>query len=138
MKDLKPNTTHYHLKPKKKRANLSLCSDLTMVSQDEINTKRAEAYRVAYGDKGRQACRGCHEELAQGSAHSIPQARCKQIHKTELIWDVDNFWPACNKCNAIAENPKGNGWKKLKNKQQILRFIARHDHELYMKFMVNL
>lgn len=120
-----------------KKRNLSVCSDMTMVNQDQIDKKRSEAYRDAYADKGRQVCRGCEEVPAQGSAHSIPQARCKQIHKTELIWDVDNFWPACNKCNAAAENPKGNGWKKLKNKKQMLNFIAKHDTELYMKFILN-
>jgi hypothetical protein len=114
------------------------CSDGAKVTQEEINKNRSESYKIAYGDKGRQVCKGCEERLAEASAHSIPQARCKQIHKTELIWDLENFWPACHYCNRKAENPKSESWKELKNKDQILNFIEKHDKELFSKFKLQI
>jgi 5-methylcytosine-specific restriction endonuclease McrA len=108
------------------------CSDGSQVSQATIDRKRSEAYRDRY-DGRPQVCQGCGRP-AEGSAHIIPQARCKQLHKTELIWSYENFFPACHKCNAAIENPKGKEWKKLLNLFDCLSVIKKYDPELYAKF----
>lgn len=96
-----------------------LCYDLIAVTNKSIN------------------CDGCMTEIAQGHAHIIPQARCKVIGKTELIWNTDNIFLSCHKCNSAIENPKGQEWKKLKNIDKCLKFIAQHDPELFVKFKLN-
>lgn len=118
------------------------CSDGTKVTQDQIDKHRSKSYSIVYPNQIQQ-CQGCGEK-AQGSAHIVPQARCKQIHKTELIWELDkfrkpvNFFPACHKCNAAIENPKGDDWKYLDNIGECLAAMKEHDEELYNKFVVHL
>lgn len=116
--------------------NTFLCSDGTRVTQDQIDRFRSAAYKLKYPVQ-EATCHGCWMRKAHGSAHSIPQARCKQLGKTELIWHPGNIWPACIQCNNRAENPNGEGWKKLLVKDEMLAFIKIHDQELYMKFILN-
>lgn len=106
------------------------------LTQRQIDLKRSWAYGNKHNDNPQYWCEGCGAR-AQCNAHIIPQARCKQLGKTELIWDWDNFFPACHSCNSAIENPKGEGWKNLKNIDYCLDFIKQHDHELYMKFILN-
>src|SRR5689334_15148630 len=116
--------------------NTFLCSDGTRVTQSQIDHNRSVAYKLKYPVQ-EATCHGCWMRKANGSAHSIPQARCKHLGKTELIWHPDNFWPGCLICNLAAENPKGERWKKLLIKDEMLAFIEKHDHELFMKFSLN-
>lgn len=111
-------------------------SDGTHYTQDEINTRLRASYAVNYANKKYIPCEGCGKAF-EGSAHIIAQARCKQLRKTELIWDSNNYFPACHKCNSAIENPKGQEWKKLRNIDRCLLFISQHDNELFQKFMVN-
>ena len=115
--------------------NLFECSDGTKVRHAEINIRRSKAYVIQSIDlrPHSDVCHGCGN-LAQAHAHIIPQARCKVIHKTELIWDTNNFFPACHECNLALENPKGHVWKSLKNIEKCLSFMAQHDPELFIKF----
>ena len=78
------------------------CSDGSRVSQATIDRRRSEAYRQAYGGLPTQYCR-CGQ-VAQGSSHIVSQARCKHLHRTELIWFQGNFTPACNSCNSRWES----------------------------------
>lgn len=116
-------------------SNTWACSDGTRVTQKEINDNLTEAYRIKYTKGNSMTCEGCGG-WADSSAHIIAKARCKQIRKTELIWNPDNFFPACFECNAAIENPKGQEWKTLKNIDQCIQFIYEHDKELYFKFEV--
>ena len=119
-----------------------LCSDGSRVTQAQIDRNRSKSYSLVYPNQIQQ-CKGCGAQ-AQGSAHIIPQARCKQIHKTELIWKLGkfgepiNFFPACHECNAAIENPKGQEWKYLNNIAHCLKVIYEYDRELYNKFVVHL
>lgn len=117
--------------------NTYLCSDGTRVTQAEIDKKRSEAYRIKYQDNPCPIDEGFREKRAKCTAHIIPQARCKQIGKTELIWDIDNMFAATFESNQAIENPKGEAWKNLKNINYCLNFIERHDPELYAKFESN-
>jgi hypothetical protein len=112
------------------------CSDGSQVSQATIDKRRSDAYKKRYADGSGSVCLGCGAR-SEGSAHIIPQARCKQLHRTELIWSEENFFPACHACNAAIENPKGDKWKKLLNLFDCLYVIEKYDNELYSKFDFN-
>jgi hypothetical protein len=81
-------------------------------------------------------CEGCGD-LSHSHAHIIPQARCKAIRKTELIWNSRNWFHGCIKCNSAIENPKEQAWKQLKNIDECMEFIREHDKELFQKFLNN-
>jgi hypothetical protein len=138
------------LKPPKKKAviskvgknNLSECSSGQKVTDEQIRQRRAQAYSklsqqllLKYPD-GNIPCEGCGN-IANGHAHIIPQARCKVLRLTELIWDLQNFFPSCNECNTSLENPKGEGWKKLNNLERCMKFIEQNDPQLFVKFSLN-
>lgn len=111
-------------------SNTFLCSDGTRVTQAEINEYRHEAYKKIYVEG--MKCQGCGGRYLC-FAHVIPQARCKQLGKTELIWKFGNFFPSCFACNSAIESPKSKYWKSLKNIEKCLSFIKQHDPELYAK-----
>lgn len=117
--------------------NTFLCSDGRRVTQAEINNRLSKIYSACDKEENRNGgktyCRGCGG-LAESHAHIIPQARCKQIGKTELIWQMNNWFYGCFECNSAIENPKGTAWKKLKNIDKCIAFIYEHDKELYFKF----
>lgn len=110
--------------------NTFLCSDGTRVTQAEINRRRNLCYDMI--DLLVDRCEGCGNK-SQGHAHIIPQARSKQLNKTELIWDFENIFPSCHNCNSIAENVSSIGITKLKNYPRIKAFLELHDRERFEK-----
>lgn len=104
------------------------------VSQATINKRRAEAYRAAEYNEyfGVRSCAGCGGE-AQGHAHTVAQARCKILHKTDWIWAEWNFWPACHDCNSAFEAFKGDKCKKLRNYDQLLEVLHERDYPGWLK-----
>lgn len=94
------------------------------------------ALRERYQEGSGRVCEGCGAP-ATCSAHIIAKARLKTLHKAELIYDPRAFFPACYGCNSAIENPKGQAWKAMNNKEECLAFIQEHDQELYMKFILN-
>lgn len=110
------------------------CSSGERVSQATIDKRRSDAYRRMYQDNPSPSCKGCGNKAA-GSAHIIAQARVKTLHLTELCWSPINIFPACLKCNAAIENPKGKDWKNLLNIEECLNVIKKYDTELYNKFI---
>lgn len=123
--------------PRTKSRNKYECSDGERVTQRQIDRNRSEAYRKDYEENPSMWCEGCGQ-LAQCHAHIIPQARCKQIRKTELIWAKSNFFRSCFKCNSAIENPKGQAWRDLKNIEKYLIFMIHNDRELFNKFAVQM
>lgn len=103
------------------------------VSQATINRRRSEAYKSFYHYT--PVCEGCGKVRAQGSAHLIPQMRCKHLNKTELIWDLTNIVPTCHKCNSVLESYKSEEVKKLLCYNVLLEFTATHDPERYQKMI---
>ena len=120
-------------KPDSTRRNHYADSEGNVWTQRQIDRKRSEAYRIEHEKEPSFWCEGCGQ-LAQCHAHIIPQARCKQIKKTELIWTPANWFNSCFKCNSAIENPKGEAWKSLKNIDSCIQFIYANDKELYFKF----
>lgn len=105
------------------------CTNGERVSQATIDKRRSEAYRKAYGDQGHPTCRGCQLTRAQGSSHIVSQKRCKELHKTELIWFQKNFFPACNVCNSKWESND----TTLKNYDVCMEIMSHLDPEGYRK-----
>jgi len=105
------------------------CSNGEKVTQSTIDRRRSDAYREHYGrDQHEFIC----EETglpAEGSSHIVSQKRCKQLHKTELIWNPENFFPATNEVNSQWEsNNKG-----LKNYWKYMEVVKKYDPEGYNK-----
>jgi 5-methylcytosine-specific restriction endonuclease McrA len=101
-------------------------------TESAIKSKLSALYKELYAGNPHPRCNGCGT-AAQGTAHIIPKARCKQMGKPELIWDKENVFPACHKCNSIAENPQSPLFLKLLNITTILSVIKKHDPERYRK-----
>lgn len=119
----------------KKHTNKSFDSEGNAYTQRDIDRKRSEAYRAKYESNPVFWCESCGQR-AQCSAHIIPQARCKKLGKTELIWNPDNFFPACFKCNDIAENVSSEAITKLRNYQRIKEFLQKYDPERASKLLI--
>jgi hypothetical protein len=98
------------------------------VTQSQIDRKLKVAYEYFEHAVGDEYCFGCGGQ-AQGHAHIVPKARCKQLRKTELIWSVENFFPTCHNCNTIAENVSSDSITELKNYERIKEFMTIHDPE---------
>ena len=99
------------------------------VSQQTIERRRSAAYKEYYGaDRSRSTC----EETglpSEGSSHIISQKRCKQLRKTELIWNPENFFPALNSVNSRWENNDST----LKNYWKYMEVVKKYDPEGYNK-----
>lgn len=115
--------------------NLYYCSNGDRVSEATIKTRYSKATHDKYCHLPTPRCAGCGEPAA-GNAHIIAKARLKVLHKTELIWHPAAFFPACHACNQAIENPGGEAWKDLNNRQICLDFIEKHDPELFSKFVL--
>ncbi len=116
-------------------ANKYRCSNGEMVTQGVINTRRSKAYKSIYEDQPIQTCQGCQQNRAMCSAHIIPQARCKQLGLTELIWSAENIFPACHFCNQACENPSSEAITKLKNFERIKEVIQKYDPQRATKLI---
>lgn len=113
-------------------ANKFLCSDGTYVTQDQIRHKYAKSRSKKYaGITSIRMCEACEVEPSVDNDHTIAQARCKFIGKTELIWHPDNYPRSCRKCHHEWENFKSGEWVHHKNVVQRLEFLKEHDPEGY-------
>lgn len=114
--------------PKKRKMTKYKCSDGTEMTQRQIDLKRSWAYRYKYESNPHPRCEETGER-AQCSSHIISQKRCKELHKTELIWDADNFYPATYEANSRWESND----RTLKNYDKYMKFVQKHDPEGYLK-----
>lgn len=125
------------LKPIKKVGTKQLfeCSDGMKVTQQEIKTLLFYCYeKMLRADIGNRAtlfhCEGCGNfSHPIYHAHIVPQARCKQLRKTELIWNSQNIFFSCNTCNSIAENVSSQSFTKLLNFERLKAYLELHDPE---------
>lgn len=79
----------------------------------------------------RGLCEGCQEVRAVHNDHTIAKARCKVIHKTELIYDLNNFVDSCERCHKQWEAFKTGDYLLHKNVEQRLAYMKEHDPEGY-------
>lgn len=117
-------------------SNTFLCSDGTRVTQAQINERRTAAYEKYDRLYDIRECEGCGCK-PNGHAHIVPQAMCKTLGWTELIWSMQNFFKSCNHCNSAIENPKGKDWKHLKNLAHCLFIIKTYAPEHFAKFQLS-
>lgn len=115
--------------------NKYTCSDGSKVTEASIKSKLSQAYKSWYAGEGPQSCHGCGKR-AEGTAHIIPKARCKQLRLTDLIWKRNNTFPSCHRCNMIAENPESDAIKELNNYVTILEVTEKYDYERYQKMIL--
>lgn len=109
--------------------NYAICSDGRRVSQATIDKELSLAYREKYEADQRIICECCQNAWSVASDHTIAQARCKVIHKTELIWNLLNFVRSCEICHKDWESFKSGEWTLHKNVIQRLEFLKEHDPE---------
>jgi len=107
--------------------NRYICSDGSKVTQATIQRKLSEAYRL-YGGRF-FLCEGCGNERATDHSHIISQKRCKELHKTELIWSRENWFYACRDCHMIWESYKSGEFGSLKNIDELLDVLRVYDYE---------
>jgi hypothetical protein len=108
----------------------SKCSDGTPpLSQAQIRVRYNKARQEKYEGYSSGVCECCGKEQGNDSDHTIAQARCKKLHKTQLIWHKGNFVWSCRKCHQEWENFKSGEWLKHKNVTERLAFLKEHDPE---------
>lgn len=111
-------------------ANMYFCSDGSRVSEATIQKRYTESKREKYEGISSLPCEGCGAPSVHND-HTIAKARCKVIHKTELIWHPDNYPRSCEKCQSQWEGFKSGEWVKHQNVEERLRFLKKHDPEGY-------
>jgi DNA-directed RNA polymerase subunit RPC12/RpoP len=122
------------------------CSDGTLVSQQEIKWRLSITH-----DRIKQTrlpvCQGHGRgDIPLSFSHTISQARCKDLGKTELIWDEDNIElegfhePSSKPIYAHNIWEVGSIEQKvlLLNFERKLEYIALHDYEMYQKYLIKL
>lgn len=108
------------------------CSDGTRVSQATIDRRYSESLKNKYAFAGAAPmCDGCRKRPSVHSDHTISRARCKVIHKTELIWHPGNYVRSCEECHRGWENIKGLAWVEHLNVEERLLFLKKNDPEGY-------
>lgn len=108
--------------------NMYYCSDGSRVSEATIKRRYSESLKTKHQYLPVH-CEGCSKELAAHNDHTIAKARCKVIHKTELIWNHGNYVSSCPKCHREWEDFKSGDWVYHDNVTERLDFLKKHDPE---------
>ncbi len=111
------------------------CSDGRKVSQATIDRNYSKSLNEKHAGCTMFICGGCGK-LAHHNDHTISKARCKQIHKTELIWNPENYVNSCHQCHSKWEGYKSGKYLEANNVIERLRFLKEHDPEGY-KLRIN-
>ncbi len=111
-------------------ANMYYCSDGSRVSEATIQKRYTESKREKYEYQSTLPCGGCNAQSVHND-HTIAKARCKVIHKTELIWNKDCYVRSCEICHHQWEGFKSGEWVNHKNVEERLLFLKEHDPEGY-------
>jgi len=101
-------------------------SDGKKYSERQIGDRLRKAYEQT---RFRRICECCGVSPADEHDHTISKKRCKQLHKTELIWDSGNWSDSCRKCHKIYESYKSGLFQTHKNVIERMLFIKKHDLE---------
>ncbi len=108
------------------------CSDGSRVSQSTIERRYAESREEKYaGITTILKCEAGCGRTGNHNDHTIAQAHCKQLHKTELIWHPGNYVWSCNICHKQWESFKSGEWLHHANVEERLLFLHKHDPEGY-------
>lgn len=102
------------------------CSDGTKVSQAYINRKLSEIECVGM-------CEAYAIFPAMDKDHTIPQKRCKDLHKTELIWDTANIAFSSRTAHVEWESYRSGRFEDHANVVQRMLYVKKHDPETFIK-----
>jgi len=109
-----------------------ICSNGEVISQQQINDRLKKAYQ-AKAQNATMICAGCGQSLADDNDHTISQKRCKQLHKTELIYDPENFEHSCRQCHVEWEQYKSGYFEEHNNAVKRMKYLKEHDTESFNK-----
>ncbi len=112
------------------------CSDGIKVSQSTINRKYSEMLQGKHSGYVTVICECCRENRATDNSHIISRKRCKELHKTELIYDPSNVVNSCRKCHNEHESYKSGKNIKHCNYTKVMEYIKEYDLEVY-KIRIN-
>lgn len=107
------------------------CSSGEKVSEATIAARYSRALRDWY-PSGLATCEGCGRRAIETS-HIVAKARCKELHRTELIWTQENTFPTCRTCHRAWEALYGTAWRKLAGVERFLAVEKKYDREGYEK-----
>jgi len=116
------------------------CSSGRRVSQKEINSKRASTYDLMdtrlKGATKVCAATGVNEyDTIIDHDHTIAQARCKELGKTELIWDEKNIEYSSRQAHREWESYGDGKFIAHANFQKRMQFVKAHDPEAWERRM---
>jgi len=109
--------------------NKYTCSNGDRVTQATINRRLTECYK-RMGDP-RLPYPVDHD-------HTISQARCKTLHKTELIWSPDNIEFSSREKHTEWEGYKSGKFAFHENVVNRMFFVKKHDREGFMKRLLSM
>lgn len=109
------------------------CTNGEAVSQSTINRRYSEALKTKHSGQGITMCECCRKERAQDNDHTISQKRCKEIGKTELIYDPENFVSSCRSCHNSWESYKSDEFRHHLNYEERMNYLHKHDLQSYFK-----
>lgn len=102
------------------------CSDGERVTQTQINSRLSKAKK---GFMERYICESCGKNQGTDWSHTISQRRCKELHKTELVWLEGNGSWDCRTCHVDWEEYKRPNYLDANNWLERMTFVAIHDEE---------
>ena len=112
-------------------ANKYYTSDGQAYTQQQIRTKYSQE-KNWWRTKGICEAYG-FPKVAHDPDHTIAQARCKVLHKVELIWSEANISWSCREAHQEWESYKSGKFSHHKNAYQRMVFVAMHDEEVFKK-----
>lgn len=105
------------------------------LTQRQINTRLTSSYK---GMMEKYICEGCGSSRAVDHDHTISQKRCKELHKTELIWDEQNIAFSCRTCHLDWEAYKSGKFSFHANCEKRMLYLRDHDPEGFRKRLLYL
>lgn len=115
------------------------CSDGERVSQEYINKMLKKTYALIdylrLNSENPKQCDAYPYLNWNEHDHTISQQRCKQLHKTELIWSIDNIEFSSRLAHTEWERLKSGLWEDHENCIKRMKYVALHDSETFEKRM---
>lgn len=106
--------------------------------QKTINENISATYAIIDRDRPQQ-CESCHKwNVGLDRSHTISRARCKQLGRNELMWDIENIVLECRDCHTVWENGTWHDKSKLLTWEQKSQFIKDNDDKTYKKIAYEL
>ncbi|MCH7724438.1 MAG: hypothetical protein IIC76_14035 [Bacteroidetes bacterium] len=112
----------------------------------QVSNKQAIIKRKLHGvyeqidNEREQVCQGCgRSDKPLSHSHIISQKRCKEIGKTELIWDKDNIEIECfgnnNDCHNVWEKGGMAKQSRMLIFDRKLKYLFLHERSEYWKYV---